>query len=103
MANDVKPKKIGYEKELKLKRDSLAQELAGMTPGTDEFTDTQQAIKNIDEILNAKSGARWKAVQVAGLILVSALGLGLAHKDDIGDTIPGKYVSKFVDTIFKRL
>lgn len=116
-------------KKLEKTLDDLYSYLAWEKPGTDAYKQIVQAIESVNhrianlnekskmekereinlekvaiEEKTAKTNNVWTAVKVIGTLALGVIGLGLAHKDDIGDTIPGKYVSKFVDTvIFRKL
>ena len=100
---EKKAEKIKYTKLLEEKRDELTKKLSGLDPGTEKFDNTRKAIEDIDKILNEKKGVLMNGLKIGGMLLLTALGLGLAHKDDIGDSIPGKFVSKFVDGMFNRI
>ena len=100
---DLTITKKNYVKRLKEIREQLTLDLTRMTPGTEEFEATVNGIKSIDDILHERTNTRWKVINIAGLLILGIVGLGFAHIDDIGDTIPGKYVSKFVESIVRRV
>lgn len=95
--------KFNYRKVLEEKRNELVRALAALSPSSEEFKNTRQAIEDIDKILNEKRNVMLNGLKIGGMLLLTALGLGLAHWDDIGDSIPGKFVSRFTDGMFNRL
>lgn len=98
-----KAKRIKYTKELKAKRDALAAEMATMEPGTTAFKERREAIEGIDRILHEKTNTLMNGLKIGGMLLMTAVGLGVAHWDDISDSIPGKFVSKAVDGLLNRI
>ena len=96
-------KKVNYKKLLKKKRDELTESLVEMKPDSEEFKSTRAAIEDIDKILNEKSNVLMNGLKIGGMLALTALGLGLSHWDDIGDSIPGKFVSRFTDGLFNRI
>lgn len=103
--------KFDYVKALNERRNELYHLLEKTEAGSDDWRKVTQAIKDIDELLknandisNEKSKTVWNALKIGGLLLLTAGGLLWAHHDDISDSIPGKFLSKFVDgLIWKRL
>lgn len=100
---DKKSKKVKYTKELKAKRDALAAEMVSMEPGTTAFKERSEAIERINRILNEKTNTWMNALKIGGMLLMTAVGLGIAHWDDVSDSIPGKFVSKAVDGLLNRI
>ena len=98
-----KPKKVNYVKVLDEKRAELAEKLRELNPGSEEYEITRKAIEDISRILNERSNTGANILKIGGVLLLTVFGLGLAHWDDIGDSIPGKFVSKFTDGIMNRL
>lgn len=98
-----KAKKVSYTKELRAKRDELTVRLKSLDPTQEEFEKVRNAIEQIDKILNEKTSSRWRGAQVGGMLFLTAVGIGLAHRDDIGTSIPGKFVSKIVDNLFSKI
>lgn len=96
---------------LRERRNDLIDIMNNSTIGSKEYLDAKQGIKDIDELLknaddisNEKSKTRWNALKIGGMLLLTAAGLVWAHHDDISESIPGKFLSKFVDgLIWKRL
>lgn len=98
-----KKEKVNCTKLLEEKRNELIMKLKELSPGTEEFDITRKAIDDIQHTLNEKRGVLLNGIKIGGMLLLTAIGLGLAHLDDIGDSIPGKFVSKFVDGCFNRI
>lgn len=98
-----KTKKVVYARELAAKRDELTIKLKDLDPASDEFKACRSAIEDINRILNERTNTRSNVLKIGGMLFLTALGLGFAHKDDIGTTIPGKYVSKLVDGLLNRV
>lgn len=94
----------GYDKNLERVRCELAEKLATAEPGSAEYKNIADALKSVDSVLNQESNTKINAIKIVGTLLLGCVGLGLAHASDIGDSIPGKLVSKIVDTlVFKKL
>ena len=100
---DKKTDKVKYTNELMAKRDELTKSLVDLKPGTAEFKDTRDAIEGINRILNERTNTRMNILKIGGMLLLTVVGLGCAHWDDISDSVPGKFVGKFVDGLFNRI
>ena len=104
---------FNYRKELEKRRDELTVMLKGAKLGSDDYNKYKAGIKDIDDILkdaddsdakkkeaeSKKKQSRWTAVKVIGGLGLGVAGLLFAHKDDISDSVPGKYLHGFVDKI----
>lgn len=106
----TKKRKVDVIKELEESKEKLILRFKTLKVGTEEYNECKKAIDDIDSLLkqskdmeNAQSNKIWNAVKVGGMILLTAVGLCWAHKDDISESIPGKYLSHFVDGLFNRI
>ena len=104
-------KKFDGIEELKNRRDELIKILNSSKIGSDEYNAANKGINDIDALLknagdirNEKSKTVWNALKIGSMIALTGAGLVWAHHDDISDSIPGKYLSRFVDgLIWKKL
>jgi len=104
-------RKFNDIKALRERRNELIVLMNKSKVGSDEYADAKQGIEDIDELLknagdisNEKSKTFWNALKVGGMLLLTGAGLVWAHHDDKSDSIPGKFLSKFVEgLIWKKL